>query len=282
MSGRRITEVSVIVLTKNEEAGIRATLDQLRDFDDVIVVDSASIDRTAEIARECGARIVDFHWNGEYPKKKQWALDRAGAKNAWVLLLDADEYPTPAFVEELRQLAPRLGQDGVGAYDIALLYRFAGRLLRHGHVVTKRSLLDTRVTRFPVVDDLDAQGIREMEGHYQPESTAEVGSLKARLVHDDRDPVSTWFDRHNRYSDWEAHLRMNAEARREIATKRSRNGQIFDKVPFKPIAFFAYAYVARAGFLDGRAGFDYALALSFYYWQIGVKHRELRRDAGGR
>lgn len=268
--------ISVIVLAKNEAAGIGRTLEHLVAFDDVIVVDSNSTDATAEIARASGATVVPFTWNEQYPKKKQWSLEHAGAKHDWVLLLDADEYPTDELITELERMAPRLGDDGPGVYDITLAYRFAGRILRHGHRVTKRSLLDTRRTAFPVVDDLNAPGIREVEGHYQPVSTASVSRVRGRLIHDDRDPVSSWFDRHNRYSDWEAHLRMNADARRDIASKRSTKGRIFDGVPFKPFLFFCYAYIARAGFLDGRAGFDYAVALSGYYWQIGVKYRELR------
>jgi hypothetical protein len=128
---------------------------------------------------------------------------------------------------------------------------------------------------FPVVNDLGAPGIREVEGHYQPETTWPVGRLQHRIVHDARDPVSSWFARHNRYSDWEAHLRQNEVLRREVASKRTAKGRIFDAVPLKPLFFFCYAYGARAGFLDGRAGFDYAVALSTYYWQIGVKTREL-------
>lgn len=280
MNRVQITNVSVIVLTKNEEAGIARTLDRLREFADVVVVDSHSDDRTVEIAQQRGARVVEFEWDGGYPKKKQWSLENSGVTCEWVLLLDADEYPTPRLVDEIRRLD--LSATDAGAFDIDLFYRFAGRMLRHGHVVTKRSLVNRQHTRFPIVDDLDAPGIREVEGHYQPESVRAIASLSSRLVHDDRDPVSTWFERHNRYSDWEAHLRMNAEARREIAGKRTGKGRIFDGVPFKPLAFFVYAYVVRAGFLDGRAGFDYALALSFYYWQIGVKHRELRRVERGR
>lgn len=270
--------ISVIVLTKNEEAGLGNTLDKLRDFDDVIVVDSLSDDRTVEIAREHGARVVEFAWNGEYPKKKQWALENAGAKNKWVLLLDADEFPSVSLVRELAGLTAELESTPNGAYDINLLYRFGGRYLRYGHVVTKRSLLHVDRAAFPVIDDLGAPGIREVEGHYQPVTGASIGKLKHRIVHDDRDPVTSWFARHNRYSDWEAHLRLNEELRRDIASKRTLKGRVFDAVPLKPVLFFGYAYVARAGFLDGRAGFDYATALATYYWQIGVKTRELRRD----
>lgn len=276
----RIQKISVIVLTKNEEAGLGNTLEKLKHFDDVIVVDSLSDDRTVEIATSHGARVVDFAWDGHYPKKKQWALENAGAKNKWVLLLDADEFPSVSLVEELAAIQLSIDDTSKGAYDINLLYRFAGRYLRYGHVVTKRSLLHVDRARFPVIDDLDAPGIREVEGHYQPEVSAPIGNLKNRIVHDDRDPVSSWFARHNRYSDWEAHLRINEELRKDIASKRTLKGKVFDAVPFKPVLFFGYAYAARAGFLDGRAGFDYAMALATYYWQIGVKYRELLRSAG--
>lgn len=274
----RISNISVIVLTKNEEAGLGNTLERLDAFDDVIVVDSQSEDRTVEIAKDHGARVVNFNWNGTYPKKKQWALENAGAIHQWVLLLDADEFPSASLIAELDELQSKLRHSRFGAYDINLLYRFAGRYLKYGHVVTKRSLLNVNRANFPVIDDLGAPGIREVEGHYQPETSWPIGKLRFRIVHDDRDPVSSWFSRHNRYSDWEAHLRMNDALRKEIAGKRTMKGKVFDAVPFKPVLFFGYAYVARAGFLDGRAGFDYATALANYYWQIGVKTRELTRS----
>lgn len=273
-----ISDISVIILTKNEEEGLATTLRAVQDFDDVIVVDSSSEDRTVDIAREHGARVVNFTWNNRYPKKKQWSLDHAGAKNRWVLLLDADEYPSDALLAELRSLAPRLGSSPNGAYDIHLRYRFAGRLLKFGHVVTKRSLLHSGRARFPEIGDLEAPGIREVEGHYQPVSSSPISSLSGRIVHDDRDPVTSWFARHNRYSDWEAHLALDRELKRDVASKRTLKGRLFDSVPFKPLAFFTYAFLLRGGFLDGRAGFDYAVALSTYYWQIGVKQRELLRN----
>jgi len=273
--------ISVIVLTKNEEAGIATTLVNLRAFDDVVVVDSASTDRTVELSEEAGARVVQFAWNGGYPKKKQWALENAGAIHDWILLLDADERPSPELLTELRAKASEFESKRFGGYDILLSYQFAGRFLKHGHRVTKRSLLHRDHSRFPVVDDLDAPGIREVEGHYQPEVDGPIGSLRGRILHDDQDPIRSWFDRHNRYSDWEAYLALRNKLKADIASKRSAKGRIFDKVPFKPVLFFGYSYIARLGFLDGRAGLDYALALSGYYWQIGVKIREVRRrDAG--
>jgi glycosyltransferase involved in cell wall biosynthesis len=270
--------VTVLVLAKNEEAGLANTLNGLREFDQVVVIDSNSVDRTPEIALECGAELVNFTWNGEYPKKKQWALESAGARHPWILLLDADEIPSDELVREIRTRQPEMAAGRFGAYEIELTYKFAGKFLTHGHRVVKRSLLNPKRARHPVVDDLNAPGIREVEGHYQPVVDGDIGKLSGHLFHDDRDPVASWFDRHNRYSDWEAFLHLQSAAKQDIASKRSRNGRIFDKIPFKPGVFFLYSYVARAGFLDGKAGFDYAMALSMYYWQIGVKVRELRQS----
>jgi glycosyltransferase involved in cell wall biosynthesis len=274
-SNSQLLPVTAIILAKNEEEGLADTLAQLVAFDQVIVVDSHSTDSTVDIATNAGAEVTQFTWDGKYPKKKQWALENAGARHRWILLLDADEKPSASLIAEIRGVVSTNASD-VGAYDISLSYRFAGRVLKYGHKVTKRSLLDASRVRFPEVDDLSAPGIREVEGHYQPEVVGRIGQLNGKILHDDQDPVTTWFDRHNRYSDWESHLRLRPTTRANVASKRTKKGQLFDRVPFKPVAFFAYSYIARAGFLDGRAGLDYALALSMYYWQIDMKVRELK------
>ncbi|MET4639300.1 glycosyltransferase family 2 protein [Mycetocola sp. 2940] len=277
MTANRGIPVTVMVQTKNEEVGLRACLAGLRDFDEVVVIDSNSTDATVDIAQGMDATVVNFTWNGKYPKKKQWQLQNVETKHAWVLFMDADETPSTELINELRSLHLERPTTAA-AYDIRLDYVFAGRVLRHGHRVVKRALVHRDRVRFPIVDDLDAPGMGELEGHYQPEASGPVKSLRGRITHDDKDPVRTWFDRHNRYSDWEAFLRLRPDSREEIAQRRSKQGKLFDLVPFKPAIFFGYSFIMRAGFLDGRAGLDYALALSMYYWQIGLKTRELDRN----
>lgn len=268
--------ISVVILTKNEETGIAACLDGVTEFDEVIVVDSSSTDRTCEIARSKGAQVINFSWNGEYPKKKQWSLDNIEYRNHWILQLDADEIPSVELIEELRNLGDVLAGQHVGAANIGLDYVFTGRILKHGHRVVKRALVRKGAVNFPEVGDLDAPGIGEVEGHYQPEVSGDTITLAGRILHNDRDPVHSWFDRHNRYSDWEAYLRHNPGLRKTVSGSRSKQGKVFDKVPFQPLVFFVYSYVLKQGFRDGKAGFDYAFALSSYYWQIGLKERELR------
>lgn len=269
--------VTVLVQTRNEEVGIRHCLETLKSFDEVIVVDSNSTDRTPEICASVGVPVVNFTWNGKYPKKKQWQLDTVPTRNDWILFLDADESPTPDLLSAMEQMFASGRHELLAACDIELDYVFAGRQLNHGHRVIKRCLVNRRCVRFPEVDDLDAPGMGELEGHYQPEANGKVGRLPGRLLHDDKDPVRTWFDRHNRYSDWEAHLRTRPQAQAETRMKRSPQGRIFDAVPLKPLVFFVYSYLLRGGFRDGRAGLDYAIALSAYYWMIGLKVREIAR-----
>ena len=268
--------VSVLVQTKNEEKGILNCLAALKDFDEVIVVDSNSTDRTADIARDTGASVVNFTWDGKFPQKKQWQLTEVDTRNEWLLMLDADEFPTPELVRELRAIAEDPGESRV-AFDLPVAYHFAGTGLRHGHRVVKRSFLRRGFNSFRNIDLLHLPGMGEVEAHYQPEPSGSVGRTTALLVHNDMDPVRTWFERHNRYSDWEAHIRTHPGTRDSVRGSKSSQGQRFDAVPLKPLVFFLYSYILRRGFLDGRAGFDYALALSIYYWQIGLKSRELQR-----
>jgi glycosyltransferase involved in cell wall biosynthesis len=268
---------TAIVLTLNEEDAIRDCLDAVQFCDQVLVVDSGSSDATTKISAELGAEVIDFEWNGRYPKKKQWSLQSTSVRNNWVLLLDADEIVSAALRNDVIRAVR--GPVEHQAYDIPLEYHFAGQALRHGHQVRKRSLLDRRSALFIEMDDLDAPGGNEVEGHYQPQAPS-VGKLDGRLIHRDPDPVSTWIERHNRYSDWEAFLRNQPHRRRVVRVSRSKQGQLFDRVPFKPLAFFTYSFIFRLGFLDGRAGFDYAFALSFYYWLIATKVREIKRHQG--
>ncbi len=266
--------VSVVIMTKNEERVLRHTLASVACFDEVFVVDSHSTDGTNTIAAELGAEIAQFTWDGEYPKKKEWCLLNLPFANEWVLYLDADEMVTPPLAAELLDLFAT-GDPVHAGYDVELDYYFLGTMLRHGHKVTKRVLVRADRTSWPHLDDLDVSNMWEVEGHYQPIVAGSVGRLTGRLEHRDRDPLYDYFDRHNRYSDWEAHLRTSGVLSTQVRGARSTRGRRYARLPFKPIAFFLYSYLARRGFLDGRAGFHYAVAHAFYFWQIGVKEVEL-------
>jgi len=269
--------VTAIVSTKDEEIAITRCLDGLQEFAQVVVVDSMSSDRTVELAKTAGAEVVSFDWNGRYPKKKQWCLENLDISQPWVLFVDADERPDADLLSAMRSLAS--GSDSPRAYDLDIAYYFMGRRLKHGHKVVKRALLRPDSVRFPELGDASEKSMGELEGHYQPTVQGSVGTLQGRIEHLDPDPYATWVTRHNKYSDWEAFLRTHPEQMDLVRGLRSRQGQLFDRMPFKPAAFFIYCYVVRLGFLDGRAGYDYAVGLAWYYWLIGVKTREATKQS---
>src|SRR5438132_14435619 len=95
--------LSFLIPTCNEASNIAECIDSVCWCDEVVVVDSRSTDGTQELARSGGARVVDFQWNGELPKKKNWALANVAWKNEWLLILDADERITPQLDQEIQQ-----------------------------------------------------------------------------------------------------------------------------------------------------------------------------------
>src|SRR6202162_910847 len=94
--------VSVIVAVRNEAKNLPRCLQALRDVGEVYVIDSQSTDETVEIARSHGAKVVQFHYQGGWPKKRQWAMNTLPFAHDWILLLDADESLTPELAQEIR------------------------------------------------------------------------------------------------------------------------------------------------------------------------------------
>ena len=271
--------ITVVVLTKNEELAISGCLDSVRNFNQVLVIDSNSNDQTIDIVHKYGCDTVNFNWNGKYPKKKQWSLELPQIENEWVLFLDADERVSQELEIEIKGLIDNDLFKRCAAFEIPLSYFFIGKELVHGHKVKKIALVNKNFCSFPTFDDLHVSNMWEVEGHYQPSISGKLHRIKSKIIHDDPDGLYDYFARHNRYSDWESELQNNKSMSASIRSNRTFQGRIFDRIPFKPLFFFVYSFGLRAGWKDGRAGFHYALALSFYYWQISVKVRERRQNA---
>jgi glycosyltransferase involved in cell wall biosynthesis len=276
---RRVSEsripVSVIVMTKEEERNIARCLNSVQRFEEIVVVDSGSIDRTCELAEGLGARIVQFQWNGGYPKKKQWTLENVEFASDWVLYVDADEVVTDVLAEEIAGLFRR-GPSHSG-YFVSYDYKFMDKVLAHGHRYEKLVLLHKRRAEFLDYDDLEAVNMWEVEGHYQPKVHGTIGKLGHRMIHSDAESLFHYFERHNRYSDWEAVLRAKGifvHPDEATVGRRAWLKRTFDRLPAKGVAAFLHSYLFKLGFLDGRAGRDFALARGFYYWQVRLKSRE--------
>ena len=271
--------VTILILTRNEEKAISGCLDSLRRFMQIIVVDSNSTDLTSHISRLHGAEVVGFDWNGKYPKKKQWSMLLPQIKFDWILFVDADERVSENLADEIQSVINGSEHTRFTAYEIPLEYHFLGKRMLFGHQVKKIALINRHHSWFPVIEDLHIGNMWEVEGHYQPCTSGSVGKLSEKIIHQDPDPLYDYFARHNRYSDWEAELRMNPAMQLSVRKVRTPQGALFDKIPGKPILFFLYSYILKSGWRDGRVGFNYALSLSFYYWQISAKVLEKRHHA---
>jgi glycosyltransferase involved in cell wall biosynthesis len=121
--------VTVVIPTRNEARHLARCLDAIRRFSEVYVVDSQSTDSTVEVARAFGAKVVQFHYHGGWPKKRQWALDSLPLENDWVLLLDADEVLTSDLADEIEEATRDVSLLG---YWVFLRINFLGKELRFG------------------------------------------------------------------------------------------------------------------------------------------------------
>ena len=121
--------VSAIVAVRNEEKNLPCCLESLREVGEVYVIDSHSTDATPEIARTFGAKVIQFHYQGGWPKKRQWAMDNLPLGYDWIFLIDADEVLTLELAQEIRDAIRSPQAQG---YYISLRMYFLGRILRHG------------------------------------------------------------------------------------------------------------------------------------------------------
>lgn len=272
--------VSVLVITKNEEDRLVKCLAALSEFSEIIVADSSSTDNTVAIAESMSARAIDFRWNGGYPKKRQWCLDNIDFRHDWIFMVDADEIVTPELCHEIRDLF-RDGAPDAAGYFVQGRYIRSGQVLYYGLRNNKLALLNRHKMEYPVVDDLDIEGIGELEGHYQPVLKAEyqgaaIGSLRTSLFHEAyHGGIERWEDRHRRYAQWEAAMDLRGAWPQDPSPWRQKLKMLFKAMPFRPLAAFAHSYILKAGFLDGRAGYLFARDRARYYKIIAAEKKKL-------
>jgi glycosyltransferase involved in cell wall biosynthesis len=276
--------ISVLIPAKNECANLRACLESCRFAAEVVVVDSGSTDGTRDIAAEFGATVVDFRWDGNFPKKKNWALAHVPWRHEWIFILDADERITPELADELRQTVASPGCDGY--YVNRRFWFLDGWLLHCGYYPSWNLRFFRhdagRYEQLPGVGDTDS-GDNEVHEHVILKGRA--GRLRHEMEHHAFPSIDVWVEKHNRYSNWEARLLVSAHgSAAAVATdldpvlrRKRRLKRLAARLPFRPTLRFLYHYVLRAGFLDGYRGFVFCRLMGFYEFLSITKARELRR-----
>ena len=233
--------ISAVIIAKNEEDKILNCLGSLKSFAaEIVVVDSMSADRTAEICRSAGCRVFSREFDG-YGNQKQFAVDQA--VNDWVISVDADEVLTPELASELAVLASAPGLP-FDAYDIPFLLVYMGRVMRHsglGHETHLR-LFDRRKGRFtttPVHEGIVTEG--------------RTGKLKNRILHYSYNDISHHLEKINYYT---------SRAAEGMAAKGKKYSSLSIACKF-PLSFFTI-YILKGGILDGYPGLIWSWLSAFY------------------
>jgi glycosyltransferase involved in cell wall biosynthesis len=286
-AGRALLPVSVIIPTRNEARNLPRCLESLGDVAEVYVIDSQSTDSTCSIARQHGAKVVQFHYQGGWPKKRQWAMDNLPLTCDWVLLLDADEALTPELVSEMRSAIESGDAHG---YYIALQLYFLGRRLRFGDAnFWKLPLFRRDHGRFEcrIADQNASMGDVEIHEHVVVDGPTR--KFKNRIVHHNVNSLSHYIQKHNEYSNWEARVWSESGRQDELrpdfwGTQAQRRRWLRTKCfrfPGSPVMFFLYKYIWRAGFLDGIPGLIYCCFQGIQFFHIKAKIYELRKAKSG-
>jgi glycosyltransferase involved in cell wall biosynthesis len=267
--------VSAMVFTLDEEIHLPSCLAALAWTDDVIVVDSFSRDRTAEIARAAGARLFQHAFEG-FGKQRMWALENTRPKYEWILILDADERVTPELAREMAERVPSAAAS-IGAYRLKRRFHMWGRWLRYSSLYPTWVVRLVRMGRVRYVNRGHAE-TQEVEG--------ETHELAHDLIDENLKGIDEWFERQNRYSTREAEYELQQEATPfrlgDLASgdplaRRAALKRMAANMPLRPLAYFLYSYVLRGGFLEGRDGLVFCMMKSEYQRMVVAKKHDRRR-----
>jgi glycosyltransferase involved in cell wall biosynthesis len=257
MSGRKpMTDVTAVILTKNEEKNLIDCLESLKGFAKrTVVVDCGSEDGTCSIAEQYGADVY-FHPFENYSKQFNWALDNTDITTKWTYRLDADERLTPALKEELAALALEHADDDINGFSTEAWLVFLGRVLKHGAANKRRIVMfKTGIGR---IED------RKMDEHTVLSEGKSV-SCKERFIHEDFKDMTHWINKMNWYAtremqdyfEFKEGKSAEIENDRYVAETRRKKFGFYYKLPMfsRSWFLFVYYYIFKGGFLDGRPGY---------------------------
>jgi glycosyltransferase involved in cell wall biosynthesis len=241
-------KISATIITCNEERNIARAIESLRCCDEILVVDSGSIDRTLELASRLGARVVETPWHG-YAQQKNFAAGQA--THDWILSLDADEALSEALEGEIwaiKKHGPRY--DG---YTMPRLAQYCGRWILHSGWHPDRKVRLYQRQR------------AEWVGEYVHESVrvrGPVGALRHSILHFTCSSLSEHLKSMDRYT--------TLAAEEVVAHKKAVTAP---RLVFDPIWTFIRAYIVQRGFLDGMEGLSIAWMAALYTYLKYAKAR---------
>lgn len=230
--------VSVVIITKDEEKNIGDALESIKDFEDIIIVDSFSSDRTVETCKKYTNRVYQHRWAG-YARQKQKGVDYA--ERLWILILDADERVTPDLRDEIRQ---KIGDTVCSGFYIPRKNFFLGKWIRHSGWWPDYTL---RLFKKEV------SYVEQREVHEKVIVKGIVGHLKEPLEHYTYRSISGYINKMENYS---------TLAAKELLDKGSKPSVM--SMCTRPFGMFLKMFFLRQGFRDGVHGLILAVLYGFY------------------
>jgi glycosyltransferase involved in cell wall biosynthesis len=272
-------QVSVVVLTCNEELNIRQCLGSTGWADQVVIVDSGSTDRTIDIARSLGAQVVEQSWLG-FSAQREYALRLTELRHDWVYFVDADEWVSAELADEI---ATRLREPTCAGFAQRFRLVFQGTWIRHCGWYRNSWIVRLVDRRFTSYDDSVVGERAHVAGS--------IGRLRNDLVDQDHKGLASWLRKHVAYAELEAQRReCRASLLRRLRSLRIRDSTrplaravlkdvIFPSVPARPIALFIYMYLVRLGLLDGKAGLRFCFFHAWYEASVSALRMTSRASA---
>lgn len=272
-----LLDLTIAIPVRNEEKNLALCLEAIGSdlAKQVVVIDSGSTDGTVAIAKSHGAAVIQFNWNGQFPKKRNWYLRNHTPTTKWVMFLDADELLTDAFKAELRQALS--SNDNKVGYWLRYTIYFLGKENKGGYFLHKLALFQVGAGEYERIDE-DHWSKLDMEIHEHPVLKGEVGVIRSKIDHRDLRGVSYYVTKHNEYSSWEAarYLKTMRDAQQSghfTWMQRVKYGLM--RTPLLGPLYFLGSFFLMGGFRDGTRGFGFAVLKMAYFTQVYLKIREM-------
>lgn len=238
--------LSVIIITKNEEANIRTCLESIFFANEIIILDSGSTDKTLSIALEYTPNVFSTDWLG-YGIQKQKALSKATGD--WVLNLDADESLSTDLKQEIIEA---MSANNADAYRIPIQMMFYNQPLKYSASPKRHIRLFKRLNA-NYSDDIVHEKIK-IPTYFK------VAKLKHPILHHSYKDLSHVLYKLNKYSSYSAKIRIESGKKMSLF-----------KVVLSTSWMFGRCFILQRGFLDGKLGFLFALISAQGTFYRGMK-----------
>ncbi len=274
-----VCDLTIAIPARNEERNLSDCLRAIgHDFARrVVVIDSGSTDGTADVARRHGSEVVDFVWDGHFPKKRNWFLRNHSPSTTWILFLDADEFINPNVKVEI---ASALRESSHQGFLLSYTNYFLGRRLSGGYPLRKLALFRVGEVEYERIEEQNWSQC-DMEVHEHPILTGSIGVIRSRIDHRDLRGIDSYMRKHNEYAAWEAHRLFShrhglSPATTAISWKPHQRLKYRLLVsPWGGLAFFLGSFFLMGAWRDGSTGFAFCLLKAGYFTQIACRLREL-------